>query len=604
MKSIRWRLVVLYVTLISIVMILCGTFIIYLIKTKSLDDIQVELKQVVESRVSNLQLRNIPVEDYQQVADKIEDIHKNTLEEKTYDLALKVIGGKMIYPKHTDSDKYNNLFNRMNSDSDIQAIEQGRKLNGLIRNQNQVDGKIEDMAGYSERVDINGDDVMDYVIYVETSLNQVNENIGEYIRIIVISVMISVVISTLLGLLFASTITKPIIALTKKAKKLSQGEFIDEHNQIPVQSEDEIGQLTETFNSMAIELSNTMSEITSEKNKLETVFAYMADGILVFNSKDEVHHANPAAYSMLGFGINQQNFEEIFSELHHEIDFDSLMDMDTNSIRNFMCAVRDKYLNACFATYVDKSNNSKGLITVLQDITEQKKLEEMQKEFVANVSHELRTPLTTIKTYTETLLDGALDDRDTSEHFLQVVNHESDRMTMLVQDLLELSRLDNKQIKFSMNKVNLTDLIIQCYEKYKILADKKEQEMTFDIPEKAFSIMADTHRIEQVVKNIISNAVKYSPEGAKITLGLKQHFDMVQISIKDTGMGIPEEDIARIFERFYRVDKARSRAMGGTGLGLAITKEIVEHHGGEIFVESTYGEGSIFYINLPLYDVI
>nr|WP_105617326.1 ATP-binding protein [Vallitalea okinawensis] len=607
MKSIKWRLVVLYVTLISIVMIICGTFIVSQIKSKSYGDKFTELERVAERRITLLEQSETIVDDAQ-VAKNMKDTYETSVEYlyATHNVYVKKIQGSIIYPDSVDlaEEVYKEYNKKLNTIAQVKSVENGQELTSIIEVDVMGEVGYEDYAAYATTFDLDGDGTLDYTMYVETSLEEVNENLSEYVRIIIISVIISVVISAVLGFLFANTITRPIAALTRSAKKMAKGNISHENNVIEVKSDDEIGQLTETFNHMAIELNKTLSAITSEKNKLETVFAHMADGILVFNSKNELIHANPAAYSMLGLKIADKPFGSIFEPLDSEINFESLLEMDTNSLQTFMLAINDQYINACFATYIDKSNESFGLITVLQDMTEQKKLEEMQKEFVANVSHELRTPLTTIKSYTETLLAGALDERDVAENFLQVVNNESDRMTTLVKDLLELSRLDNKQIKFNMKTMDLSLLMEDCYDKYKILADKKNQQMVFANKDDKFHIIGDAHRIEQVIKNIISNAVKYSPEDATIKLNMRQHFDMVQIIIEDDGLGIPEEDLPRIFERFYRVDKARSRAMGGTGLGLAIVKEIVEHHGGHITVDSVYGKGSTFCINLPIRDVI
>ena len=223
----------------------------------------------------------------------------------------------------------------------------------------------------------------------------------------------------------------------------------------------------------------------------------------------------------------------------------------------------------------------------------------MRKEFVANVSHELRTPLTTVKSYAETLLDGAIEDKNLAVSFFQVINNEADRMTALVQDLLELSRLDNKQVKFNFKSVNITQLIIKSVEQHQILAQKKNQKLDYSISNKKIVVNIDSERIQQVLSNVISNAIKYSPENAEINVKLYEEDDFALVSVSDTGFGIPESDLPRIFERFYRVDKARSRKMGGTGLGLAIAKEIMELHNGKIYAESEYGNGTTITLKFP-----
>jgi two-component system sensor histidine kinase VicK len=248
---------------------------------------------------------------------------------------------------------------------------------------------------------------------------------------------------------------------------------------------------------------------------------------------------------------------------------------------------------------INEHNETEGAMLVLQDVTEQEKLDKMRKEFVANVSHELRTPLTTIKSYTETLLDGAMESKECTVNFLQVINSESDRMTRLVKDLLQLSKLDYDKMEWNMNRLNVLNIIGDCIVKLEISAKQKNQTLSFEAPLELCEINGDKDRIEQVILNIIGNAIKYTPENGCVKVTADKLEDYIEIRIADTGMGIPQEDIPRLFERFYRVDKARSRAMGGTGLGLSIAKNIVEAHRGSISVESEYGKGTEVIINFP-----
>jgi two-component system sensor histidine kinase VicK len=259
-----------------------------------------------------------------------------------------------------------------------------------------------------------------------------------------------------------------------------------------------------------------------------------------------------------------------------------------------------KTIKVYFAVFTDEAKNPEGIIAVLQDITEQQRLENMRKEFVANVSHELRTPLTSIKSYSETLLDGALEDREIAEKFLGVINAEADRMTRLVKDLLQLSRLDNQQLKWNFEEISLVELVKNTVERMELEARTRRQTLECfvlgDIP----YIEADYGRIEQVVFNVLGNAIKYTPEDGKVTVYVGKIYNDVYFKVTDTGIGIPESDLPRIFERFYRVDKARSREMGGTGLGLAIAKEIVEAHAGIITITSQPGTGTEVTVRLPV----
>ncbi len=259
-----------------------------------------------------------------------------------------------------------------------------------------------------------------------------------------------------------------------------------------------------------------------------------------------------------------------------------------------------KTLKVYFAVFTDEAKRPEGIIAVLQDITEQQRLENMRKEFVANVSHELRTPLTSVKSYSEALLDGALDDREIAEKFLGVINAEADRMTRLVKDLLQLSRLDNKQMNWNFEEISLVKLVKSTVERMELEARARRLTLECfvlgDIPR----IDADYGRIEQLVFNVLGNAIKYTPEGGKVTVYIGKIYNEVYVKVADNGIGIPESDLPRIFERFYRVDKARSREMGGTGLGLAIAKEIVEAHAGVITINSQAGSGTEVTVRLPV----
>lgn len=438
------------------------------------------------------------------------------------------------------------------------------------------------------------DDRVIFVVYIAASTEQVQEKISTMVIVISLAVLLSVFLSVLLAFLFSSFLTRPISALTSKARDMAKGKLDDP---IEVFSNDEIGELTVNFNKMAYSLNDTLEQIAGEKNKMETVIVHMTDGILVFDNFGILIHYNPAAIKMLGLSW-EQNFKEIFRN-RLEVQFDLILNEIENAPKKSTLTNANKYLSIEFARYLNKDGSSKGLICVIQDITEHKKLEKMQKEFVANVSHELRTPLTTIKSYAETLIEGAVNEPEVAVQFLQVINTESDRMTTLVQDLLELSKLDNQKNSFVREVVNLSHLLFDSVENYRIHANKKNQELVMKGIEEECFVLGDPNRIEQVIKNILSNAVKYSGENASIRVELKHEEWFYIVFISDTGMGIPEEDLEHIFDRFYRVDKARSRAMGGTGLGLAIAKEIMELHGGKIQVRSVLNVGTTFSLHFP-----
>ncbi len=416
-------------------------------------------------------------------------------------------------------------------------------------------------------------------------------------NLIFTSAVIAVFLSLFLGYLLSKTITSPIINVMHKAEKIAEGDF---DAQLAVKSEDEIGNLTKTFNYMATELKNTLAEISSEKNKVVTILNYMADGVMAYDLKGVAIHVNPAAKKLLGSSIEDRPFQEFADTVGLDVKIENIVYLDQLPVREFDAVINDLFVKIYFAVFTDTNRKPEGIIVVLHDITEQQKLDNMRREFVANVSHELRTPITSIKSYTETLLDGAAEDSGTTERFLSVINSEADRMTRLVKDLLQLSRLDNQQMSWNMEEVCLKTTVKEITERMQLAAEQKNQRLECfvigDIPD----IRADRDRLEQVVVNLISNALKYTPEGGQITVYLGRIYNDIYVKVTDTGIGIPDEALPRIFERFYRVDKARSRDMGGTGLGLSIAKEIVQAHGGTIGITSEIGKGTEVTVRLPV----
>lgn len=330
----------------------------------------------------------------------------------------------------------------------------------------------------------------------------------------------------------------------------------------------------------------------------------MADGLIAVNLSGHIIHANAAAMTMLnitGEDMDKKHYDEIIRVYNENLIFEKLRENSKDG------GVADVFLygGSTFAVRYDrfKDENAQdvGIIMILQDITERQKLENMQMDFVANVSHELKTPLTTIKSYTETLLCGQVDDQETTMQFLDIIDTEADRMNRLVKDLLQLSRLDYQQEKWYKKESNLISLLKAVVTKVELTAKNKNQHLNyiFDENQRILTVI-DKDGIEQVLLNVLSNAIKYTQEGGRIDIDALQSGKDAQLIIADNGIGIPEKELSRVFERFFRVDKARSRGMGGTGLGLAISKQIIEEHHGSIEIESKEGKGTKVIITLPL----
>ncbi len=437
-------------------------------------------------------------------------------------------------------------------------------------------------------------DTIFYFTYDKEAWEQI---IQTFNNLIFTSAIIAVFLSLVLGYLMSKTITSPIVSVMHKAEKIAEGEF-DE--QLVVKSEDEIGNLTKTFNYMARKLKNNLSEISSEKNKVLTILNYMADGVMAYDLKGVVIHSNPAARRYLGDDITDRSFQEFAEAIGLDIKLENIIYLEESAVKEFDTIINDLFVKVYFAVFTDTNKKPEGFIVVLHDVTEEQKLENMRREFVANVSHELRTPITSIKSYTETLLDGAVEDCDTTERFLNVINTEADRMTTLVKDLLQLSRLDNQQVSWNMQEVSLKNIVKDIVDRMQLEAERKHQKLESFVIGEIPNIKGDKDRLEQVFVNLISNALKYTPENGLITVYIGRIYNDIYVKVTDTGIGIPAESLPRVFERFYRVDKARSRDMGGTGLGLSIAKEIIQAHGGTISISSEEKKGTEVTVRLTV----
>ena len=439
---------------------------------------------------------------------------------------------------------------------------------------------------------------VNYIIYITDNKQEVNDVLFKMFSVIAQAVLLSALIAFLLGIFLSRTITVPITNLTNKAGKMAEGDF---DTVIEVKSDDEIGTLTNTFNTMASRLKRTLYDISSERDKISVILKNLADGVMAFDLTKEALHINPAAEKMLGINARKNHtFDSIFEKYSIPVTFEQILSDDEEIEKSCVIQIGDNVIAAHFAPYKTEYKKSDGVVVALQDITKQQRLDQSRRAFVADVSHELRTPLTNIKSYSETLLEADIDDEETKTNFLKVIDSEADRMTRLVKDLLTLSQLDHSKQHLKLENFNIGALVENIVNTMSIDAKKRRQILTYVKGGNTDLVFADKDRINQVVVNIVSNALKYTPEGGNITVVSGQQEQSAYIKISDTGMGIPEKDLPHIFDRFYRVDKARSRKMGGTGLGLAIAKEIIEAHEGTISIDSVYQKGTTVTIKLPL----
>ncbi len=434
----------------------------------------------------------------------------------------------------------------------------------------------------------------DYVIYILDNRTTVENLSNELFTLIMEALVFGLVISVLLSFLLAKTMITPIERLTDAAERVADGDF---SRRIEVSSRDEIGILTSSFNDMAQQLKDTLDTVENERNKLSTLFLHMTDGVAAFARDGRLIHANPAAERMLQTKLNSESrYEDLFGDLAPLFE---VLSAPAGGFVEGERQVRGRTLALLLAPFSSESQG--GALVVLRDVTEQHKVEEQRKEFVANVSHELRTPLTNIRSYAETLSDNAGDlPPEMERNFLGVILNESDRMTHIVQDLLTLSRFDSGRSELKLSEFSFGQAVQDMYHAVILEAQKHQHEVVLDLSLNLPEIRADRERVLQVMMNIVSNAIKYTPDGGRIEISAGQSNKRVWMEVSDNGIGIPAEDRDRIFERFYRVDKARSRQSGGTGLGLSIAKEIMDRHKGSLTLVDRTGPGTTIRMELPV----
>jgi two-component system sensor histidine kinase VicK len=582
-KSIQWKLVSIYILLILLAMEVVGVYLVQSIEKYHVNKLSDEL-DIKAQLMSDMVERYLhPVVRKQDIDDQVK-WWQQSWPEINYIAILDESAGVITSTDDTRFRKGDKLL--------TPEITQATFGNKALDIRQDTRSKIRYMfLAYPVK---NGSRVVG-IIYLVSSMENIYKTIGDIKAILLVATLLALMVTGVLGYLLSKTITGPIQEVTRNAALLAQGNF---DHKIKVRSDDEIGKLTGMFNFLTTRLKETLEEISDEKEKMEAILINMADGVIALNSKGEVIHINPAARRMLFLNNDPtgQDFKPVLRDLF-KINLEEFLGEDVIS-REISVKNKDTVMKSIIAP-LKRESRIIGVILVLQDITRQANLENMRKEFVANVSHELRTPLTTIKSYAETLLDGAMDEPAIARQFIGVINNEAERMTRLVNDLLELSRLDNKEMRWNKRIISPSAVLKDVISKMMVNINKKHLALDTNISDGSQDIFADRDKIEQVFQNILSNAIKYTPEGGRIFISQDNAGDMVRTVFGDTGIGIPKEDQPRLFERFYRVDKTRSRELGGTGLGLSIAKEIVEAHNGSIAIESEPGMGTRVTILLP-----
>ncbi len=581
-KSIQYKIIAIFVVLILTVTIIMGAFLSTNIVSFYHNEFSTMMEQVFTESFINEMSKTAVSESGAVGVDKMVRSYIGPLGIDTYRFysILDADTAEVIYTSDRELAK-----DIVMSDNIIAAMS-GARGNSVNSERSYMD--------YAVSVGEGDKRVIVYVSDTKNELNSITENI---VFVIIKSLLVALIITMLLAYLLSRTITSPIILLTKRADKLASGNF----ENIPIySSNDEIGRLSNTFRYMSSALKSTIDEVNTEKNKVETILQNMTDGILAFNLSGDLIHINPASEHILGASyIGGVSFDELFKELDIDIRIGDLLYVKQDTPIERIVSLGSKFIRFAFAT-ITKDEKPDGVLVVLHDITNQEKLELSRREFVANVSHELRTPLTTVKSYAETLMDTPFNDVKVQNRFLGVIAQEADRMTRIVRDLLTLSKLDEKRPDPEpLELINLKSFVSGIAERMSISAKEKNQTLTYKQMNRVDDFLGKRDKLEQVIINIISNAIKYTPEGGTIKVYSGKIYSDIYIKVTDNGIGIPKENLPRIFERFYRVDKARSRDTGGTGLGLAISKQMIEEMGGSITLTSEANVGTEVTITIP-----
>lgn len=590
LQSLHTKLVIVYVLLIIIGMQIIGLYFTNSLEKELTNNFMKNIKQYATQLEVNIEriYKDNPSNAQKEVQSLLNEYaNRQEIEEIRFIDKDQIIMATAKLSSHS-------LINQKVNDNSVQkAISLGEA------NSHNV---LKDYGNGKERIWIynlpvkNGNDVIGN-IYIESNINDVYNQLNNINQIFIIGTAISLFITVILGFFIARTITRPITDMSNQTVEMSKGNYTQ---RVKIYGNDEIGELALAFNNLSKRVQEAQANTESEKRRLDSVITHMSDGIIATDRRGRIRIVNDMAIKMLGMAkedligyymLNVLKIEGDFSLEEIQENNDSIL-IDMNEEEGIIARVN-------FSTIVQDTGFVNGYIAVLHDVTEQQQVERERREFVANVSHELRTPLTSMNSYIEALEEGAWKDENLAPSFLSVTREETVRMIRLVNDLLQLSKMDNETEQITKEIVDFNMFINKIINRHEMAA--KDTTFVREIPNETIFTEIDPDKMTQVFDNVITNAMKYSRGDKRVEFHVKQNalYNRMTIRIKDNGIGIPINKVDKIFDRFYRVDKARTRKMGGTGLGLAISKEIVEAHNGRIWANSVEGQGTSIFITLP-----
>lgn len=590
-KSIHVKIVLIYVLLIVIAMQIIGLYFVRELEQKLKDNFQTSIRDRVSileysAREELIKIRN---EEDQTKEQSLRSILYGL---NSYDIKeVRVIDARYQILATSDTNNQKIVGQRSMDDLVRKSISAADDFDSI-----SLDEETNRIWKLATPIIYKGEVIG--TLYIESNIENIFGQMNEINQILAGGTAVALVITVILGILIAQTITRPIADMRKQAQAMAKGNF---SRKVRVYGSDEIGQLAITFNHLTNRLQEAQSTTEAERRKLASVLTNMTDGVIATDRKGRVILINDPALRMLRIPREMVLNRPIISVLgiDPEHSFEDLIHLKEAINLDLSSNERPFILRANFSVIQKETGFVNGLIAVLHDNTEQEKVDMERREFVANVSHELRTPLTTMSSYLEALADGAWKDEEIAPSFLQVTQTETHRMIRLVNDLLQLSKMDSRDYDLNREIVNFNQFFNRIIDRFEL---SKSENVTFvrRLSDNAYYVDVDTDKLTQVMDNIISNAIKYSPDGGNIRFGVVAADSILKVMISDDGMGIPSENVDRIFDRFYRVDRARARSMGGTGLGLAIAREMIEAHGGRIWAESEEGHGTTIFFTLDI----
>lgn len=596
-KSIRWKFVAIYFILVLIAMLIAGILILQQINDLHISEASIKLEGVHSFLITDLEKIPNLLQEREQTSFILEDYNRVSfgIDEEVW--IIENTGDDIIATTTAGDSTF--LENEAVINMITYTIVNQEKQEMVSRSEDGFRSMIQvyPITYLGESTDLGE---ITGVLLLRRDLSSVDVTINETRNIIIRVILISSMATIVLGFIISKSISEPIKDLTRKAVLMSKGNF--EHY-VEVKSKDEIGELSETFNFLTRRLKKSLREISLEKTKVEAIVNHMTDGVIAVDSQHHIILMNPKAIELLHCGTEgyfESDFDKLIKSVSEDLTYQHITQNVDQWTGTSIVSIEDSIVKFSYAPYMNDQNEKTGVVYVLQDVTDAEKLDAMRRDFVANVSHELKTPLTSIKSYTETLMDGYVDDVETQQQFLQVIDSEAERMTRLVRDLLQLSNFDSHSITFYKEYNDYIEITRKSINQLTMPAQKKNISIKLITAGEELIASFDPHRMEQVIINIISNAIKYTPENGQVEVQVLEREGRAIIRVKDDGIGIPAEDLAHIFDRFYRVDKARTRNMGGTGLGLSIAKEIIAAHEGHIEILSDFGKGTTVVISVPV----